>query len=86
MTVHGSVKFQVQTAPFNGTASALLTRVNRIYADLERVQGRAQPSRRGAEHVLEAQRELAHQIARDGGADTAAVEQARAAVGRARAA
>jgi RsiW-degrading membrane proteinase PrsW (M82 family) len=47
---------------------------------------RAQPSRRTAERVLEAERELAHQIARDGGADTAAVEHARAAVARARAA
>ena len=47
---------------------------------------RTQPSRRRAEHVLEAERELAHQIARDGGAETAAVQQARAAVAQARAA
>jgi hypothetical protein len=47
---------------------------------------RTQPSRRRAERVLAAERELAHQIARDGGADTAAVQQARAAVGHARAA
>jgi RsiW-degrading membrane proteinase PrsW (M82 family) len=47
---------------------------------------RTQPSRRSAEHVLEAERELAHQIARDGGAETAAVQQARAAVAQARAA
>ena len=47
---------------------------------------RTQPSRRKAEHVLEAERELAHQIARDGGAETAAVQHARAAVAQARAA
>jgi protease PrsW len=47
---------------------------------------RTQPSRRSAEGVLEAERELAHQIARDGGAETAAVRQARAAVAQARAA
>jgi RsiW-degrading membrane proteinase PrsW (M82 family) len=46
---------------------------------------RTQPSRRRAEHVLEAERELAHQIARDGGAETAAVQQARATVAQARA-
>jgi protease PrsW len=47
---------------------------------------RAQPSRRRAERVLEAERELAHQIARDSGAETAAVQHARAAVAQARAA
>jgi protease PrsW len=47
---------------------------------------RTQPSRRRAERVLEAERELAHQIARDGAAETAAVQQARAVVARARAA
>jgi protease PrsW len=47
---------------------------------------RTQPSRRRAGRVLEAERELAHQIARDGGAETAAVQHARAAVARARAA
>ena len=47
---------------------------------------RTQPSRRRAGRVLEAERELAHQIARDGGAETAAVQQARAAVAQARAA
>jgi protease PrsW len=47
---------------------------------------RTQPSRRRAERVLEAERELAHQIARDGAAETAAVQHARAAVARARAA
>jgi hypothetical protein len=31
----------VQTAPFDGTPAALLTRVNQIDADVERVQGRA---------------------------------------------
>ena len=41
---------------------------------------RAQPSRRRARHVLRAERKLAHQIARDGGAETAGVQQARAAV------
>ena len=47
---------------------------------------RTQPSRRRAERALEAERELAHQIARDGGAETAAVQHARAAVAQARAA
>jgi protease PrsW len=47
---------------------------------------RTQPSRRRAKQVLEAERELAHQIAREGGAETAAVQQARTAVARARAA
>ena len=41
---------------------------------------REQPRPRTAEHVLEAETELAHQIARDGGAETAAVQQARDAV------
>ena len=36
--VDGSVELEVQTAPFDGTPSALLTRVNKIDADLERVQ------------------------------------------------
>jgi protease PrsW len=45
---------------------------------------RTQPTRRTAERVLAAERELAHQIARDGGAETAAIQQARAAVTRAR--
>ena len=45
---------------------------------------RAQPSPRTAKHVLDAENELAHQIARDGGAETAAVQQARAGVGEAR--
>ena len=45
---------------------------------------RSQPSRRTAEHVLTAENELAHQIARDGGTETAAVQRARAAVRRAR--
>jgi hypothetical protein len=39
--VDGSVELQVQTAPFDGTPSALLTRVNEIDADLERLQGSA---------------------------------------------
>jgi hypothetical protein len=39
--VHGTVELQVQTAPFDGTPSALLTRVNKIDADLERLQGSA---------------------------------------------
>ena len=47
---------------------------------------RTQPSRARAEDVLDAERELAHQIARDGGAETAAVQHARAAVARTRAA
>lgn len=37
--VDGSVELQVQTAPFDGTPSALLTRINRIDADLERLRG-----------------------------------------------
>jgi N-acetylglutamate synthase/N-acetylornithine aminotransferase len=47
---------------------------------------RSQPSRRTAERVLEAETDLAHQIARDGGAETEAVQSARGAVMRARAA
>ena len=39
--VDGSVELTVQTAPFDGTPTALLTRVNQIDADLERAQGRA---------------------------------------------
>jgi protease PrsW len=39
---------------------------------------------RTARSVLEAENDLAHQIARDGGAETAAVQQAREAVSRAR--
>jgi len=38
--VNGSVDFNVQTAPFDGTPSALLTRVNQINADLHRARGR----------------------------------------------
>jgi hypothetical protein len=44
----------------------------------------AQPSPQTVQDVLEAETRLAHQIARDGGAETAAVEQARAAVSHAR--
>jgi protease PrsW len=44
-----------------------------------------QPNPHTARHVLEAETDLAHQIARDGGAETAAVQQARAAVTQARA-
>jgi RsiW-degrading membrane proteinase PrsW (M82 family) len=47
---------------------------------------RSRPSRRTAKHVLEAETDLAQQLARDGGADTAAVQRARAAVARARSA
>jgi hypothetical protein len=39
--VDGSVELNVQSAPFDGTPSALLTRVNEIDADLERAQGSA---------------------------------------------
>jgi hypothetical protein len=39
--VDGSVELQVQTAPFDGAPSALLTRVNKIDADLERLRGGA---------------------------------------------
>jgi protease PrsW len=45
---------------------------------------RAQPSPRTAKNVLDAENDLAHQIARDDGAETAAVQRARAAVARAR--
>jgi RsiW-degrading membrane proteinase PrsW (M82 family) len=45
---------------------------------------RTQPNPVTAKHVLEAETELAHQIARDDGAETAAVQQARAAVVQAR--
>jgi protease PrsW len=44
---------------------------------------RTQPRRRTAKLVLEAETDLARQIARDGGAETAAVQRARAAVARA---
>lgn len=39
--VDGSVELQVKAAPFDGTPSALLTRVHEIDADLESVQGSA---------------------------------------------
>ena len=39
--VDGSVEFQVQAAPLDGTPSALLTRVNKINSDLEHLQGSA---------------------------------------------
>jgi hypothetical protein len=39
--VDGGVELQVQSAPFGGTPSALLARVNKIDADLERLQGSA---------------------------------------------
>jgi hypothetical protein len=39
--VDGSVELEVQAAPFEGTPSALLARVNKIDADLERLQGSA---------------------------------------------
>jgi RsiW-degrading membrane proteinase PrsW (M82 family) len=45
---------------------------------------RAQPSRRAVERVLAAETDLAHQIARDGGAETPGVRRARAAVAQAR--
>jgi hypothetical protein len=38
--VRGDVRFDVQAAPFAGTASALLTRINEINADVRRAQGR----------------------------------------------
>lgn len=46
---------------------------------------RAQPNPSTAKHVFDAETELAHQIARDDGAETAAVQRARAAAARARA-
>ena len=45
---------------------------------------RSQPSRQRAEHVLEAETDLAHQIARDDGAESAGVQRARTAVAQAR--
>jgi hypothetical protein len=39
--VDGSVSFSLQAAPFDGTPSALLTRVNQISADLHHARGRA---------------------------------------------
>jgi hypothetical protein len=39
--VDGSVKLSVQAAPFDGTPSALLTRINHINADLLDARGRA---------------------------------------------
>ena len=45
---------------------------------------RSQPSRLTAKRVLEAETDLAHQIARDDGAETAAVRRARVAVAQAR--
>jgi hypothetical protein len=36
--IHGSVKLSVQAAPFDGTPSALLRRINKIGADLERAR------------------------------------------------
>ena len=46
---------------------------------------RSQPSRSTAELVLEAETDLAHQLAHDGGGETVAVQRARAAVTQARA-
>jgi protease PrsW len=45
---------------------------------------RSQPDRRRAKRVLDAETDLAHRIARDQGAETPAVQQARAAVAAAR--
>jgi protease PrsW len=45
---------------------------------------RTQPSRPTAARVLDAETDLARRLARDGGAETAAVQRARAAVARAR--
>jgi hypothetical protein len=39
--VDGSVTFFVQAAPFDGTPSALLARINKINADLNHARGRA---------------------------------------------
>src|SRR5262249_5523630 len=39
--VKGSLRFDVQTAPFEGTPSSLLTRINEIDANLHRARGRA---------------------------------------------
>jgi hypothetical protein len=38
--VRGNVRFYVHAAPFDGTASALLTQINEINADVRRAQGR----------------------------------------------
>lgn len=37
--IDGSVKFDVQTAPFSGTPAALLDRVNKISAELDHARG-----------------------------------------------
>ena len=37
--VHGNVRFNVNAAPFDGTPSALLIRINEINADVRRAQG-----------------------------------------------
>jgi protease PrsW len=55
-----------------GTRSALKTYI------------RSQPSRHTAKRVLQAETDLAHQLARDDGAETAAVQRARVAVAQAR--
>ena len=47
---------------------------------------RSQPSHRAAKRVLEAETELAHQIAHDRGVESAEVQRARGAVAQARAA
>jgi hypothetical protein len=39
--VHGSVEFSVQVAPFAGSPSRLLSRINKISHDLHRARGRA---------------------------------------------
>jgi hypothetical protein len=39
--VDGSVRLSVQAAPFDGTPSALLARINKINADLHHARGRA---------------------------------------------
>jgi hypothetical protein len=38
--IRGNVRFYLHAAPFDGTASALLTRINEINADVRRAQGR----------------------------------------------
>jgi hypothetical protein len=39
--VRGSLRFDVQVAPFAGTPSSLLTRINKINSDLDNARGRA---------------------------------------------
>ena len=60
--VDGGVELQVQTAPFDGTPSALLTRVNEIDANLQRLRGSAAATTR---HYVVMTRQGAAGVAED---------------------